>query len=399
MMHVIADTDALVADGTLTQDQARVLEARSRDVMVSMAVNAILFCGIIAAIAGFIVWLAEPLAVTVTGALMLAAGLAVLSRGGTTYAIFGNSAVLIGVGMLLGGASVELIDKYEGVAGWVLTPAGLLVTVISLWRWRMGGWSARFVLGTVMMMGLAMHLGGIEALVHQYNLGAPLRNLVLLYYAAALGVAGWQLDVRLITATALIPFAQVLETGTAYFHAVYAFYSPEPTLTILQMGLLITVCIWVSSGAMERDARHLRILAVMGFIVANLCALVGSLWGDYVGEHLWGPGRYRSGWADYDSYSAARDAFHATAFRISDLTYSVLWALALVAMIIWSAMRHQRALFNAALTFAAIHFYTQMFESFSDEPLAYVIGGLGAIPLAWGIWRLNHWMVSRQEQG
>ena len=139
MMHVIADTDALVADGTLTQDQARVLEARSRDVMVSMAVNAILFCGIIAAIAGFIVWLAEPLAVTVTGALMLAAGLAVLSRGGTTYAIFGNSAVLIGGGMLLGGASVELIDKYEGVAGWVLTPAGLLVTVISLWRWRMGG--------------------------------------------------------------------------------------------------------------------------------------------------------------------------------------------------------------------------------------------------------------------
>ena len=117
MMHVIADTDALVADGTLTQDQARVLEARSRDVMVSMAVNAILFCGIIAAIAGFIVWLAEPLAVTVTGALMLAAGLAVLSRGGTTYAIFGNSAVLIGGGMLLGGASVELIDKYEGVAG------------------------------------------------------------------------------------------------------------------------------------------------------------------------------------------------------------------------------------------------------------------------------------------
>jgi len=63
-MHVIADTEALVADGTLTQDQARVLEARSRDVMVSMAVNAILFCGIIAAIAGFIVWLAEPLAVT-----------------------------------------------------------------------------------------------------------------------------------------------------------------------------------------------------------------------------------------------------------------------------------------------------------------------------------------------
>ena len=54
-------------------------------------------------------------------------------------------------------------------------------------------------------------------------------------------------------------------------------------------------------------------------------------------------------------------------------------------------------MYNAALTFAAIHAYTQFFESFWDQPLAYVIGGLTAIPLAWGMWRLNHWLVARTK--
>jgi len=42
------------------------------------------------------------------------------------------------------------------------------------------------------------------------------------------------------------------------------------------------------------------------------------------------------------------------------------------------------------MTFAGIHAYTQVFESFYDEPLAYVVGGLAAIPLAFGLWRLNN---------
>ena len=395
-MHVIADTEALVADGTLTPDQAAILERRSREVMVTLAVNAILCFGILAATVGFIFWLADPFLVAIVGGLMLAGGLAALARAGANYAMFGNSAVLIGVGMLLGGATVELVDRYEQLAGWVLAPGGVLVALICLWRWRTSAWSARFVLGTVLLMGLSMHLGGLEILAQLHDLGPPWRNLLLLYYALALAGTGWQLNVRLITAAALIPFAQILETGTAYFHAVYAFYSPEPTLTILQMGLLIAACMWGVVRVSERDARHLRILAVMGFIIANLCALVGSIWGDVVGEHLWGPGRYRDGWADYETYSAARDSFRDAALTIPELTYSILWAMTLLATIIWAASRTQRGLFNAALTFAAIHFYTQMFESFADEPLAYVIGGLGAIPLAWGVWRLNQWMVARK---
>ncbi|AHD02689.1 hypothetical protein [Leisingera methylohalidivorans] len=395
-MHAIADTNALVEEGILTPDQAREIEGRSREVMVLLAVNAVLFFGIIATTAGFIFWLADPLAVAVTGILMLGGGLAVLARGKEILRMFGNSATLIGAGMLMGGAGIELADKYEDFAGWVMLPAGALVAAICVWRWRSGAWSTGFVLGTILLMGLAMHLAGIELLLQQYEIGSPIRNIVLLYYTLALGLAGWQVDVRFVTALAIAPFAQMLETGTGYFHAAYVFYSPESTLTILQMVLLILLCVWGAARLAERDARHLRVLAILGFVVANLCALVGSLWGDVVGETVWGPGRYSDGYADWDAYATARDAFRDSALFISEGVYSVLWAAVLAAVIFWAAQRHQRGLFNAALTFAAIHAYTQMFESFADEPLAYVVGGLAAIPLAWGLWRLNQWMAVTQ---
>ena len=140
-----------------------------------------------------------------------------------------------------------------------------------------------------------------------------------------------------------------------------------------------------------------RVLAVLAFIVANLCALVGSLWGDVVGDNLWGPGRVAAPGETWEDYQATREEFEVTALVISEGFYSILWAVVLAAMIAWSAMRANRGLFNTAMTFGAIHAYTQVFESFGDEPLAYVIGGLAAIPLAWGMWRLNGWLVTRQS--
>ena len=140
-------------------------------------------------------------------------------------------------------------------------------------------------------------------------------------------------------------------------------------------------------------ARHLRVVAVLALIVANLCALVGSLWGDVVGETIWGPGRYGQSGLDYDAWLAAQDAFRAQALSISDDVYAVLWGVVLVILILWSAHRNNRGLFNTALTFGAIHAYTQLFENFGDQPLAWVIGGFAAIPLAWAVWWLNRNVV------
>ena len=80
---------------------------------------------------------------------------------------------------------------------------------------------------------------------------------------------------------------------------------------------------------------------------------------------------------------------------ISEHVYSIVWAILLIAAAFWSANTNRRGIFNAAMTFGGIHAYTQAFETFYDEPLAYVIGGLAAIPLAWGLWRLNDQFEAR----
>lgn len=400
-MHAIADTTQLVADGVITPDQARSIESRARTAMITLGVNVILFSGILAATAGFIFWLADPLAVAITGAVMIALGLWILAKGGEMYRMFGNASTLIGAGMLIGGAALELVDKYESIAGVTLTLGGAVILTIAGWRYVNGGWSSRFVLGSILLMGLAVHLGGIELLCQEHQTGSPLRNLVYIYYALALAAVGWVVDVRLVTALAIVPFAQALETGTSYFHAAYVFYSPESTLSILQLAVLIAACLWLAARRPERDARHLRILMMLSFVAANLCALVGSLWGDVIGETIWGPGRYWSSstFETWEAFDAARTAFRESALQISAGVYSILWAAVLVVMVLWAAQRHQRGLFNGALTFGGIHAYTQMFETFGDEPLAYVIGGLAAIPLAWGVWRMNGWMAEQSGAG
>ncbi|MEL7116686.1 MAG: hypothetical protein AAGP08_14075, partial [Pseudomonadota bacterium] len=223
----------------------------------------------------------------------------------------------------------------------------------------------------------------------QLGIGGWARAAAFLYTSVALALAGWWIDVRLITALAIVPFAQMLDTGTEYFFAAYVFYSPESTLTILQMAALIALAVLLSRGWADRDARHARVLSVLALVVLNLAALVGSLWGDVVGAHVWGPRATLGSDVPWADRRAAMELFEETALVITEGAYSIGWAILLVALILWAARAHHRGLFNTALTFGFIHAYTQLFESFGDEPLAYVIGGLAAIPLAWGMWWLN----------
>jgi hypothetical protein len=395
-MIALADTDRLVADEILSPDQAAEIEARSRAAMTSLAVNAVLCFGILAATGGLIFWLAAPLPVAVFGALALAIGLVILMRGGETLQIFGNAATLIGAGMLIGGASIELLDKAEQSAGWVLLIAGAAILGFAARGFARGPDGTGFALGAVLLMGLVTHLGGLAFLALHLEPAGLVRAAIHLYAAAVIAAAGWWVDVRFVTALAIVPFAQVLETGTAYWHAVYVFYSPESTLTIVQMSLFIALALWLSRNWHERDARHAKVSAVLAFIVLNLAALVGSLWGDTVGSEIWGPSATLDPDIPWEERRAAIDAWEATALKISAEVYAIGWGMLLVALIFWGAWAHQRGLFNTALTFGLLHTYTQLFESFGDEPLAYVLGGLAAVPLAWGMWRLNRRLSDRR---
>lgn len=390
MAHVV-DTDGLVAEGWLDVAQAREIARRSRETMVTLAVNAVLVAGIVAATFGLIFWLKEAVAVAVCGAFFLAVGLAVLVRGKVLFRMLGNAAAIIGAGLLIGGSGVELLQRYEEIANPVLCVLGGVVAGLCLAFWRRSGPATVFAAGAVFLMGVAMHLTGALLLVAE--LGHEWRPAAFLYAALLIGASGIVLNVRLVTALAIVPFAQALETGTAYFHAAYVFYSPEPTLTILQMGLLAGLCLWLGARFAERYARHTGILAIMAVVVGNLAFLVASLWGDTVGVSFYEmPFDPDMTW---EERFAAREAFEAAFLHISEHVFTVVWAILLAGAAFWAAHANRRGLFNAAMTFGAIHGYTQVFETMADEPMAWALAGLAAVPLAWGMWRLNAYLGAR----
>ena len=397
-MYYVAETGKLVADGVINPAQAAEIKHRARGAMIALCVNTLLIAGILAATLGLVFYLASALSVALCGGLFLGVGLLILRFGTPVYRMFGNASALIGAGMLISGSGIELMDKHPDVAGAVMFAMGGIIAGLCAWRFTVALAHLRFSYGAVLLMGAAMHLCGAYVFADDYSPTyahwvAPVVNF---YAFAIVAACGMLLDVRLVTALAIAPFAQMLDAGTGYFHAAYVFYSPESALTILQMSVLIGVSLWAANRWTGRIARNFGILAVMAFIVASLAFLVGSLWGDVVGETLWGPGRYVYN-DDYDKWQRAHEAFVANAFVISEHVFSIVWAVILIGLIVWAAMTNRRGLFNAGMTFAGIHAYTQMFESFYDQPLAYVIAGLAAIPLAFGLWRLNHiWFESAE---
>ncbi|KJZ17975.1 hypothetical protein [Loktanella sp. S4079] len=387
-MYYVADTIKLVADGVIEPRQAVEIKRRAREAMVALCVNTILIFGITAATLGLVFYLANALSVALCGGLFLATGLIVLRFAKPLYRMFGNASALIGAGMLLTGTVIESFDKAPDIAGEICFALGGVLMCLCAWRFIKGLPHLRFAYGAVLLMAAAMNVGGLFALSYAPNLSLFGNAMVNFYAFVVILGCGFLLDIRLVTALAIVPFAQMLSTGTSYYHASYAFFSPEPTLTIVQMALLVGICLWVTPRFGAGVARNAGVLAIMGLIVGNLAFLVGSLFGDVVGETIWGPQRHEF-FGDYEQWSDAHQAFIAKALTISDNAFAVVWAILLAGLICWAAMTNRRGLFNTSMTFAGIHGYTQMFESFYDQPLAYVIGGLAAIPLAFGLWRLN----------
>ena len=395
MPHVV-QTEALVDEGVLNPEQATIIAARSRDAMLTLIVNAVLCGGIIAASLGFVFWIADALGVALLGLAFATLGVTVLIKGQNLYRMLGHAATLVGTGMLFSGAGFELVDKYPDVAGWAMLSLGALGATAAGWAFHRGPSAIRFSTGAVTLMGVALHLAGLLVLVLDHDVTGLAVALSHAYATALIAAAGAFVNVRLVTALAIVPFAQMLDTGTAYFHAAYVFYSPEPTLTILQMGQLSDLWPGPRSACRVGIGRHADIFGILAAVTGSLAFLVGSLWGDSIGLSY-----FRTeapSWNDYgqdwQAYNDAYRTWEATFFHISEHVFTVVFALILIAGAWTAAAHHRRGLFNTAVTFLGIHAYTQVFETFSDEPMVYALGGLAAIPLAWVMWRLNRYMFA-----
>lgn len=392
-MTQVINTKLLLEEGLLNEAQAAEIMRRSRETMLALVVNIVLCAGIIAASLGFVFWIADALGVALLGAAFLGLGIFVLTKADALYRLLGHASTLIGAGMLFAGGAIELIDKYERIADIALFGGGAAVTAAAAYAFLKAPAALRFTTGAVTLGGVALHLTGAGLLIDGLS-GLPVAALYL-YAAALIAAAGTFVNVRAVTALAIVPFAQVFDTGTAYFHAAYVFYSPEPTLTILQMGAAMGLLGWVMSRLPERIGRHAGILAIMAAAVGNLAFLVASLWGDEIGMSFFRDEAPR--YSDFDNWQdhqAAYELWKEQFVQVSEHVYSAIWAVLLIAGAWIAAATHRRGLFNASVTFLGIHAYTQLFETFSDEPMVYALGGLAAIPAAWGLWRLNQKMFA-----
>ena len=151
--------------------------------------------------------------------------------------------------------------------------------------------------------------------------------------------------------------------GGAAAEIVSTFSDDTAGLIMLGLGLI---------GAVITAALHQKGSDRTGFLNGSILLMTTAMHID--GLYLWA--------GDADLPGAIVPMLHA---YVATITLAVGIFLAAF----WSATTNRRGIFNAAMTFGGIHAYTQAFETFYDEPLAYVIGGLAAIPLAWGLWRLN----------
>lgn len=396
MPHVV-DTEKLVRDGLIGRELANEIARRSRETMVALTVNTLLCAGILAATFGLVFWLADALLVAVTGAVFLGAGAAILLGGSDLYRMLGNALAVVGAGMLVAGMGFELVKSFRDIADFAMLAGGAVIGAAGYWLFAKGDDKLHFASGSVFLMGVALHLWGVGLFFEHATDWT--RAVVNGYSALVVAAAGTAVNVRLVTALAIVPFAEMLNTGTDYFHALYVFYSPEPTLSILQMAALIGACLWAAGRLEDRYGRHAGILAIMAAVVGNLSFLVGSLWGDNVLMSMTDGGPIWTENMTYEQWNSASDAWEAQFFYISEHVFTVVWAVLLTGAAFWAAHANRRGLFNAAVTFGGIHAYTQLFETMADEPLAWALGGLAAIPLAWGMWRLNRWLVEREKAG
>lgn len=169
-----------------------------------------------------------------------------------------------------------------------------------------------------------------------------------------------------LAALAVLAAGAVLGTGTVCWHAAYGLFVREPTLTILAFGALAGGLYWLRARLDDGWQGLATVAARTSFFLMQFGFWVGSLWGDWIGEH----------WAAGDRWRAAAD-WREGALYLPEAVFSLGWAGALIAMIILA--RRGGFLSVASVVFLAIHAYTQYFETFGAEPLTLLIAGIIAV--------------------
>ncbi|MGF1447247.1 MAG: hypothetical protein ACFBRM_13755 [Pikeienuella sp.] len=379
-MKWLVDLDEAVHDEVLTAAQAEALKRRSRAEAAGFGIAVLLVGGVVATLIGLLALAPSATGLLGTGGLIALGGAVALLAVGTRGRLPATAAGVVGLGAAAAGGVWMALDATGGLfpavwMGLALVSAGLALRKVGPAQLSsLGAWAA--------VIGGAVHLVGV------FGVNGPndISPWAMLDAAVLLLALGLFLDIRLLSALAVFALAGLLgETGYgrgSYFLAIY-----EPALAILLMSAVAFVGAFAAARLGEDWARHGRITGLVALVWVNMAFWVGSIWGDRPGRHLFGPDR--AAFPTPEAYWQARRTYIDSLPDIPELAFVVLWAVLLLAVLAWSALTARRSVFNAAVTFAAIHFYTQWFERLDASPESIVAAGVIAILAAWGMVRIN----------
>ncbi len=182
----------------------------------------------------------------------------------------------------------------------------------------------------------------------------------------------------LMMGLAVLALAACLGARTDYMHAMYSLSVQEPAVTIVLFSGLAMVAYLVSQRV-KADYERLAITAARTSVfLVNLGFWIGSLWGDrLILLRRIGPDAPPS------------SANWRQAVVIPEHAFTIVWAVALLAIGVWGAKENRRWVVNIAAVFGGIHFYTQWFSILGADALSVLGGGVLILVIAMALYKYN----------
>lgn len=251
----------------------------------------------------------------------------------------GAAAVAVGVGVLL--PTLETV----AALGAILFAAGFWLRVTRVARWNIFA-------QIIMVIGALALLGGLGGL---YGEHLWVRILLTLATAAAAVVA----SSGLLAALAVVALAATITIDVEQWLPTHFL-----TVAIVVLSTLVLV-LYRLSLRMQPVQERLAIIAMRtAILLTNGAFFIGSVFGDGL-------------------------------LGLSSLTFSIAWALALLAFGAWAVVANRRWVVNAMAVFGAIHFFTQWFIVLGAQPFSILGGGVLLIVFGLALARFNRWVGDR----
>jgi hypothetical protein len=215
-MKITLDISKLVEEGKLTPGEAERLKTLASHETGSLGINILIAFGVVAIAAGAVALVPTPLTAVLLGAIVFAAGMAIVLNRVKQWAVLGQVCLVIGALMFCGG----VIAYDEGSLASLL-----IVTVV-------------------------------------------------------LALAAIAARSSLLTALAVLAASSCLGARTGYMHAMYSLAIFEPTLTIVLFSALALAAYVASPRLSSDYERIALMAARTSIVLVNFGFWIGSLWGD-----------------------------------------------------------------------------------------------------------------------